>query len=180
MTPGPYPEPLDDFLQHPPDLPADATRKEVLFQRTARMLPRARRWRAPLATAVAAGIVLACVLSYVFLREEKIEPVLHDKLLGERKNGPIVADVTPAPARVQVVAQSSELEWKAFDATDDQERVRLYFQAGDLYLATDQDIESALRCYGQALSYCDARELEFDPSDNWLVMALKSDRRKEP
>ena len=42
------------------------------------------------------------------------------------------------------------------------------------------NIDAALRCYGQALSYCEARELEFDPNDNWLIMALKNDRRKEP
>ena len=90
------------------------------------------------------------------------------------------APAPPEAPHLQLAAHSRELEWKAFDAKNDQERVRLYLRAGDVYLATDQDIESALRCYSQALSYCDARELEFDPSDNWLVMALKSDRRKEP
>jgi len=183
MTHGPLPEPLGDFLQHPPNLPADADRKEMRFQQTAQMLPKSRRWRAPIVTAVAAGIVLAFVLSYAFMRGEKIDPVLLGKSLVERQPVPAGDNPRPIhepePPRGQMAAEPRELEWNAFDATNDQERVRLYFQAGDLYLTSDQDIDAALRCYRQALSYCAARELEFDPSDNWLVMALKNDRRKE-
>lgn len=72
-----------------------------------------------------------------------------------------------------------ELEWRAFDAEEDQQRVQLYFQAGDLYL-TQKDIESAVRCYHQALHYAGKRDLESSPNDTWLAMALKRDRRKEP
>jgi hypothetical protein len=76
-------------------------------------------------------------------------------------------------------ADPRQLEWSAFDAADDQERARLYFLAGDLYLDQHNDRESALRCYHQAINYSDARKLEITPTDNWLVMALKRDHRKE-
>jgi hypothetical protein len=83
------------------------------------------------------------------------------------------------PAPMPTPPQPRELEWTAFDAESDQQRVKLYFQAGDLYLTDHNDIDSALRCYRQALHYCDVQNVEFDPNDNWLVMALKRDYRKE-
>ena len=48
-----------------------------------------------------------------------------------------------------------------------------------MYLERFDDMQSALRCYRQAIHYCDARDLEINPKDNWLVMALKRDQRKE-
>ena len=97
------------------------------------------------------------------------------------------APVEPKPAEepkppVAVIAKTNplELEWQAFDAPDDPQRVRLYFLAGNLYLDKHDDYASAVRCYSQALDYCDTRDMEINPDDNWLVMALKRDRRKEP
>jgi hypothetical protein len=99
---------------------------------------------------------------------------------------PIVApkhDPTPQEAQQPVSlarAHPRELEWNAFDVEDDHMRGRLYLQAGNRYLDELQDVESALRCYQQAFHYCEARDLELDANDNWLVESLKRNRRKEP
>jgi len=103
--------------------------------------------------------------------ERKIEP-----LAKEEPKPPIDE---PKPPIVAKAVQPRELEWTAFDAADDAERARLYYQAGDLYLEKHADYESAVRCYAQAIHYSEPHNLEFTPNDNWLVMALKRDHRKE-
>jgi hypothetical protein len=55
----------------------------------------------------------------------------------------------------------------------------LYVQAGDRYLGEDGDVQSAVRCYGQALNLDDPAVLAIDPKDNWLLMAIKDARKKE-
>jgi hypothetical protein len=183
MNDCPLPQPLDDFLQQPPSLLANTEQKETLFQQTARMLRQPRRRRSTLPLAFAAGIVFALLFSYLMFRGIILGPGAATHGQVERKSDSQSDRQKPLPApevQVQLPAQPRELEWSAFDAEDDQQRVRLYFQAGDLYLATQSDIDSALRCYCQGLSYCNDEQLEFNPNDSWLVMALKRDRRKEP
>jgi hypothetical protein len=174
MSDSPLPEPVDDFLQHPPSLRTDPEWQEKVFQQTARKLRRPRRWM----IAVAAGIMLAILSSYFLWRGTKGEPAPPGKNLAERKRDPVPDK--PKPAFVPVAADPYQLEWSAFDAEKDQERAQLYFRAGDLYFTAQNDFDAALRCYHQALHYCEARELEFNPNDNWLVMALKQELRKEP
>jgi hypothetical protein len=177
------PDPLEDFLQHPPQLPVDADAQAALANQTAALLPRGRvRRRWPVLAAAAAGL-LALVSAYLVwishhagppknLVEHKIDPAPEEK--PKPKNDP-----QPKPAPAVAAANPLDVEWSAFDADDDEQRVRLYFQAGDLYLDQLQDMTGAVRCYRQALTYCDAAQLEFNPNDNWLVMALKRDFRKE-
>jgi hypothetical protein len=175
------PDPVDDFLQHPPRLAGSQEHKEALFQRTMQALPGPRRRPALVPLSVAAGLLLGVLLSYAVFHGAILNPRPAQQNQGRRETDPRPNRQEPAPPRLVSVdtLQPGELEWKAFDAPDDQERRRLYFQAGDLYLAASQNVEAAVRCYEQALSYCSARELEFDPNDNWLVMALKTDRRKD-
>ena len=45
MNDAPLPEPLEDFLQHPPSLPLDPGAREALAQQTAALLPRPRQRR---------------------------------------------------------------------------------------------------------------------------------------
>jgi hypothetical protein len=167
------------------NLPADAALKDALFQKTAALRPRPRPWRAALAATAAAGVVLALVWSYLTFRARQdvvlpneIPPTPQTAAPGVHPQTPHDAD--GAQSSALALAQPEDLEWRAFDTDDDRDRARLYFRAGDLYLSAEQDIDAALRCYRQALASCDARELRFDPADNWLVMALKNDRRKEP
>jgi hypothetical protein len=182
MSESPLPEPLDDFLLHPPVLPMDLQRKEELFQQTAPALGKRRGHWPVLPIAVAAGVLFGVLLSYLLFPRAAPGPEATKQEQAQHP-GNARQEPTPAPTpavRVQVQPRPRDLEWKAFDASDDKERVRLYFRAGNLYLEMNEDFESALRCYSQALTYCDARELELKPDDNWLVMALKTDRRKEP
>ncbi len=185
MSTNPLPEPLDEFLNRPPRMPADSALKETLFQQTTWLRPRSRRWRWPIAATVAAGLFLSLAISYLAFHAGQD----FDMRSGSRELQKKIAaddpaktkhDQTIGPAPELAAAQPQDLEWRAFDADDDHERARLYFQAGDLYLGGEQDIDGALRCYRQALACCGARELRFDPMDNWLVMALKNDLRKEP
>jgi hypothetical protein len=183
------PEPLEDFLQRPPSLQPRVGLQGALLQRTAEMLPRPhggwrRRWTA--LGAAAAGILLAVLATYFSLRRTDVEPAPPiDRV--QRKDDPAPVEPTPSvPPRDEVKLPSAEspanpldLEWTAFDTRENQEKVRLYFQAGNLYLERYKDFDGALRCYHQALQYCAARDLELDSNDNWLVMNLKRDRRKE-
>ncbi len=177
MNELPLPEPLDDFLNRPPSLASDAATRESIFQKSARQLPprRAERW--PLLLSCAATFMLALLSAY-YLYHRFPEP---KNDIVEIKKAPDDAPKPPAPPPILVKAppHPRDLEWSAFDAEDDPARVSLYFQAGDMYLERFDDMQSALRCYRQAIHYCDARDLEINPKDNWLVMALKRDQRKE-
>jgi hypothetical protein len=188
MSDNPLPEPLENFLEAPPSLPVGAAMQDLLLEKTAALLPKPRWWRRrPVVAGIAASILVAIVSAYFAWRLGNVEPLPKNDVV-ERGNERLPLKETPKPqpspeeqkppaALVQV--NPVELEWTAFDAADDQQRVRLYFQAGDLYLEKQNDYDSALRCYSQALHYCEARELDFNPNDNWLVMALKRDHRKE-
>jgi hypothetical protein len=197
MSEYPLPDPLDDFLQHPPGVPPHAKLRDEIWQQTAQMLPRPggrRRW--PIAAGVAAGIVLTVLFAYFGLtiaaarlsaRLLEVEPV---PKIEQAAPPPIVEPPVeeptlppppqePKPPVAARPAGALDLEWRAFDAPHDRDRVRLYRQAGDLYLDRHQDYESAVRCYRQSLHYSEASDLEFNPNDNWLVMSLKRDHRKE-
>lgn len=179
-------DPLDEFLDHPPSLPVSANEREATFAATRAHLPirASRRW--PLLAAVAAAVVLL-IVSYWLARLAQFAPdrkgdfVEQKKAPNQEKPAPPPPDEPEQPRTKLVHAPMSprELEWKAFDAEDDQERVRLYFRAGDLFLAANNDIDSALRCYQQALFHSGAEDMQINPNDNWLVMALKRDHRKE-
>src|SRR5262249_51373641 len=136
---------------------------------------------------VAASIIVTIVTAYFAIRSGLVAPRpridLVDRVVtppppkDEPKPQPAPEEPTPPAAAATV--NPLDLEWTAFDTADDQHTVSLYFRAGDLYLEKQNDYESALRCYSQALHYCQAPQLELNPNDNWLVMALKRDYRKE-
>ena len=166
--------------------------QDLLLKQTSAHLrkPRSRlRWLVTLG--VAASIILALVSAYFAIRSGYVAPAPKGNL-ADRPNippppkeepKPQPAPQQPHPSPLAGTSGSEvnplDLEWTAFDEGDDQKRVSLYFQAGDLYLNNLNDYESALRCYSQALHYCQAPQLEFNPNDNWLVMALKRDKRKD-
>ena len=188
MSEIPLPESLENFLQAPPSLPPEADMQDLLLKQTSTLLrkPRSRlRWLVGLC--VAASIIVTMVSAYFAIRSVYVAPRpgkdLADRVVtplppkDEPKPQPAPEEPTP-PADAATV-NPLDLEWTAFDEGNDQKRVSLYFQAGDLYLEKQNDYESALRCYSQALTYCEAHELAFNPNDNWLVMALKRDKRKD-
>lgn len=177
MTDAPLPDPLERFLQQPPGAMASAELRDTLLRQTSAGLRKSRWRRWPIGVGVAAALLVAQVSGYLVFRWRQIESepsplvVIVEHKPALKLEPPVV--VAPAPVHPLV------LENNAFDAEDDRQRVRLYFQAGDLYFEQNQDVESALRCYHQALAYCDTSELETDVNDNYLVMSLKRERRRE-
>jgi hypothetical protein len=175
MSDAPLPDPLERFLLQPPSSPSPVELREALLKQTSARLRKSRWGRWSMAVSMAAAIMMVLVTGYLIRRLREIG----------REDRPVIVKrmPEPAPQPLPVVAAAPVhplvLENNAFDAEDDRQRVRLYFQAGDMYFEQNQDVESALRCYHQALAYCDDRDLEVDVNDNFLVMRLKRERRRE-
>jgi hypothetical protein len=168
---------LESFLQEPP-VPAAAGpwRATVLRQTLDMLRRRRRRRRALMGVGVAAALMLAGLALYLAQHAGREKPPLSPVPLAQhRPELPAQAMRQPSATRGKTPLEE---EWAAFDAQPG-ERARLYFHTGDRYLNECQDLESAVRCYQQALRLCGAEELAFNPNDNWLVMALKQDQRKE-
>jgi hypothetical protein len=165
--PMPDPDPLDDLLGPKPAPPPSA---EVLAG-TLRVLRRRRQVRrlggvAVLATTYAAGLLT--VLAFqppapapppVVRVGPPAEPRLGKKVERARTAVPAPAE----PAQQEVTADGAAL---------------LYRQAGDLFLAEDDPAE-AVRCYGNSLDNGRTIDLEVKAEDTWLLMAIKTARKKE-
>jgi hypothetical protein len=157
---------IDDLLAAP-KMSGDAERlRQQIWQRTTGVLRFRRRLRQ---AAWAAGLA-ACVAAVVFgLRWRTPAPALPQPEVAERPSPP---QPSPSPDASAVV-----LEWRAFDSPDHQ--TELYRRAGDRYLAEGEDLQAALRCYGNALDTGTEDDLKLSPSDSWLLMAIKDARMKE-
>jgi hypothetical protein len=179
MSETPLPERLEEFLQTPPSAPANAALRQAILQRTLPM--RRRGWRRlAFAGAWAASLAAAFLAGWMLPRSGNVEPQPRPQIVEHKTPAPAPPEVKPQPPVDDASPKSAyELEWAAFDTMEDRERAKLYFRAGDLYLEKHNDIPSALRCYRQAIACCDADGLAFDPKDNWLLVALKHDNRKE-
>src|SRR2546428_233066 len=144
MSETPLPEPLQNFLHHPPALPASADAREALYKRTATMLPRRRGWRRwPVFGGIAASILLALAAAYFGLRSADTRPEIVERKSGPAAEMPKAVPPKEGPQGIAAVVpvRPLDLEWAAFDTQDDQQRGRLYFQAGDLYLERYNDFE---------------------------------------
>jgi hypothetical protein len=168
---------LDDLLQ-PPSLEAsakDAARRADLRARTTGVV-RWRRYRrrafqvalAAIFQGVIATAMVACLFASGMITWRQPSQTVATET---REAPPVDAPAMEAPSAVA-------LEWQAFDAPADQQ-ADLYFQAGQRYFSDHQDFDSALRCYRQAFASAPKERLAVSPSDNWLVMAIKLDCRKE-
>ncbi len=155
-------DPLEKVLApltpHPP-------RAEV-FDRTVQVIRRKRRHKrlagiGVLCAAYAAGLltVLAC------------QPPPPETILAE-----VRASDPPAVEQVTQVPSPAEVEWRLFDQPEFSQG--LYRLAGDLHLA-DADPAQAVRCYGNSLDAGQTQDLEVEPDDSWLLMAIKQARKKE-
>jgi hypothetical protein len=166
MSDTPARDPCADFLATPPPVSVDGALRQRLLEQTTRIIRR-RIWlkRAGWAAALAACYLAGAVTVYL----------LH----------------SPAPAQIVIVKQSAPppveattarltafvLENQALDSV--QPRPELYRLAGDRYVAESGDLQSALRCYRQALDEASEQDLQIKPEDNWLLIALKEARQKE-
>jgi hypothetical protein len=163
------PDPLDDLLAAPPAAGTEALREELLG-RTTRLLRRRRRlrrlaWAAALAACCGAGLLT------VWWAARPAPPVPPPTGLREER-----ATAVPAP---EVPATAVAVEERAADDDDLKAQAALYRRAGDLYLSEENDPAAALRCYGNALDAGGGADLSVAPSDNWLLMTIKSARQKE-
>jgi hypothetical protein len=132
------------------------------------------RRRLTMWSAVAACLIVSATVAYV---RWPFQPVPEHREVADlpppQQDRPPQPPVPAAPRE----PSSLDLEWQAFDSKTN--RAATYFRAGNKYLEANQDMESALRCYAQAIDACAPEELEIRPEDNWLVTTLKNARRKE-
>jgi len=172
------PDPLLEFLM-PPALPNSSELRQSLRQKTSGLVRR-RRYarRLAIAASLAACLLLTLAALYVIDQfRDQTAPVLPNVVeIPKPVDAPAVENIEKVET-TELVESPVALEWRAFD--DQTDRATAYFLAGNKYLEASQDMESALRCYAQALDACRPEQLEIVPDDNWLVIALKNSRRKE-
>jgi hypothetical protein len=165
------PDPLEGMLRAPSPTDNDALRQEV-YTRTRLLLHRRRRWRqfayaAALLISFAVGAgVMQMILPARSDRKETTQPVAS-------KTEPQIRDAPPPWSDDSALTR----EWLAFDSEN--QRGELYRQAGDRYITEENDPQSALRCYTNALDNGTEQDLAISSTDSWLLMAIKDARQKE-
>ncbi len=145
-------------------------RQQVLAQ-TTRLLWRKRLRRRLFQVGALAACFFAGMLTMNGLMSGEGR-VASGENIGRPPEAPAVPSTTPAPPPSLL-----DLEWRAFDSREN--RAALFFEVARRYLEEQNDYESALRCYRQALDAAPREGLAIRPDDNWFVMALKEARQKE-
>jgi hypothetical protein len=170
MSDTPAREPWADFLDNPPASQPDAAFQRRLLEQSRRLLRR-RVWlkRAVFAAALAACF-LAGIVTSGWLQSVAAPPTV--VIVTNRRTLPSSRDEEAVAGLSALV-----LENRAFDS--ERPRPELYRLAGDRYLAESGDLQSALLCYRRALDESSDRDLQIQPEDNWLLIALKESRQKE-
>lgn len=165
------PDPLLELLKLQASLESAELKRRLREQTSG--LVRRRRVARRLAIAGSLAASLLAIATVVYLIDRFRDQPTPDLPPVAEAPKPVEPKVEVAPEVVSPVA----LEWRAFDSQSD--RAAAYILAGNKYLEASQDMESALRCYAQALDACNAEQLDIAPDDNWLVVSLKNARRKE-
>ncbi|MBI3409091.1 MAG: hypothetical protein HY040_12155 [Planctomycetes bacterium] len=170
-------DPFEDFLRADFSVPDDSPLRRRLLEETTRILRRRRRLRrvalvGSWAACFAAGVVATLLVRNTSPFEKTPEQGPFAKV-PFKEEAKVPEEIAPPTQFVTPLAK----EWEAFDSK--QNRAALYFEAGNRYLAEENDMQSALRCYRQALALATATELAIQPNDNWLVISLKESRKKE-
>jgi hypothetical protein len=176
-------DPVEDCLDMGPAPACGEGLRHSLLLRTQRLVRRRRRLRR-LGLLVA---LTACYLAGLLtVRFGTPSPRLNDRPdLGQLAADPEAVAVPPHPV-APVVARLPEpysavpavaLEWRAMSSELNQPE--LFRRAGDRYLEEAGDVQSALRCYRQALAASSENDLTVSVNDNWLLMTLKEAKRKE-
>jgi hypothetical protein len=167
------PDPMDQYLATLPLPPSTTELKERILAKTTRVI-RHRRWSRRLA--VAAGMA-ACYVAgalTVWPAARHVEMSTSSPAVASPRPVP---QPQPSPSRPKPAQSPSQLEWQAIE--DRHAGADLYRQAGDRYLNEAQDVESALRCYRNALARGGNEAFAISPDDSWLLVALKSSHSRE-
>ena len=168
--------PVEQFLGTDFAGPAPTALRQALLAKTARVLRR-RRWRRRLAWAGALAACFVAGMGTMTFWRNSAPPASQEQL-----DSPVAAEkeqvaLVTRHARHEPPPSLLELEWRAFDSSDN--RAALFFAVARRYFEEQHDFDSALRCYRQALDVASKEDLAIRPDDNWLVMALKEARQKE-
>ncbi|HTU90127.1 MAG TPA: hypothetical protein VMF69_08640 [Gemmataceae bacterium] len=165
------PDPIDAMLRPPSPADNEMLRQSV-YMRTQRVLCRRRRLRQ---FAYAASLLLSFAVGAGTMRMTSPQPapVVDSPAPSASKDQPQLPD-NPLPSTDD---SALEREWVAFDSID--RRGELYRQAGDRYMTEENDPQSALRCYSNALDNGTEQDLAISSNDHWLLMAIKDARQKE-
>lgn len=156
-------DPLD-LLLAPTAAEPDPALRQRLLTRTTALIRRRRRLR----RLVRVAALAACYVAGLF--------TMHGIPVPPNEPASTVAP-TPSAAALAPAPTALVLEWQALESPAP--APQLYLQAGDRYLAENGDPRAATRCYGNALNLAIPQDLVIDPSDSWLLMAIKDARQKE-
>lgn len=169
-------DPIDSML-HPPPPAENEPLRQAVYMQTQRVLHRRLRFRQ---FAYAASLLLSFAAGAGVMW--MTNPGERDRVSAPMVQSQPPNTQTPSlEALTQPRSPESDdsalaQEWVAFDSTE--RRGELYRQAGDHY-KDENDLQSALRCYSNALDSGTEQDLDVSPNDNWLLMAIKSARQKE-
>lgn len=167
------PPDLEAFLARPPQSATESFREEVLDDTLAVLSRRRSQWQVK--WFVAAWVVPVLLLAIWSLARTRMAV---DKAAPPAPLPPRIENVEP-PATPPSPPDAQELEWQAFDSPRNL-RSKLYWQAGQAYVALTGDYVSAVRCFRQALDAGPPEFLQITAEDDFLTMALKIERtRKE-
>ncbi len=173
------PDPILSFLEVSPPSGADGPFRQAVLEQTLRLLRR-RRWlkRASLLVALAACYVAGIITVHLFAPRAANESGAMARTSTSADAPEAVKQAPPARAvEDERTVPASVLEERALVSPSP--KPHLFRLAGDRYLQEDGDAPSALRCYRNWLASAPPADLTISPDDNWLVMALKLDKRKE-
>jgi hypothetical protein len=175
---SPEPDPLEGMLR-PPSPTENETMRQAVYLRTRRVLSRRRRMRQ---VAYAAALLISFGAGLLVMRMTARSDSGERGASAPRSSEQQRADTrteqgVDAPRSPRSDDSALAREWDAFDS--DEHRGEKYVQAGDRYLAEENDPQSALRCYGNALDSGNEEDLTISPNDNWLLMAIKDARQRE-
>jgi hypothetical protein len=154
---------LDGLLQPPPVEPDPRFRSRVLKE--TKGVLRRRVWGRRLLLVAACTACYAVGLGTIMFLRSASPPQ------------PETPSLECAPPSDALLPGVMALEDRALQFPD--RRGDLYREAGQRYLQEHHDVQSALRCYGQALDSGTDKDLTVNPEDDWLLIALKHARQEE-
>ncbi|MBN9118901.1 MAG: hypothetical protein J0I06_07040 [Planctomycetes bacterium] len=177
------PDELDALLA-PPRTGETPGLREALLQRTQHRLA-VNRWArrvGKFAAAVAIFVAGAGVGAWRSRPERELvvvpTPVPQVKVVLVPVLVPVPGASAGSPPAPDEPRRARVIELDAEQA-DDARSAALYRQAGDAYLAAEQDYANAARCYRLFLARSGGTTLSPEPGDSWLLTSLKNAAFKE-